>query len=534
MIDCAIKLQQLLFECGEPSRRALVEHIPLNKTRYKICVYRNHSFELIEHTISAYLDFADSLSSFVYSDYDDSLSFINFDQTADMAIVWLDLARYSHSGSISDFISERLKVLSSKFDKPILFASCGGEVFIDDPNVITFDIDSLSAKFGAKLYDERMECISGTRLSSKAMMAVAKEMGLKYIPSMLRTPLKAIVVDLDNTLYKGVLGEDGILGVQLTDGHKHLQKTLKHLKEQGFFLSIISKNDIEDVLELFDNRHDFPLKKDDFVSIQASWEEKSVLMSNVLSFLNIHYDSVVFVDDNLGELNMMDMKYRDIHCIKACDDAFVTANVVEAYPRLRKFKLNIEDTLRAKDSMANAQRESLKNDLSPKEYLKSLDVNIRFGVDESTTVDRVVELANKTNQFIFNYRRYNNAQITHMIEDEQSVVITISLKDKLSDSGIIGVVTAYLENGTVVIDEIFVSCRALGRGLDDIIVLGALSLACKALDSNKVKVLFKKGERNVPAENFACEKLNEYLQNAADFEYEFPKEIVNIEVKGRI
>jgi len=533
MIDNAIKLQQMLFENGEPSRRTLLEYIPFNKKRYKICVYRNHSFELIEHTINAYLDYADCLSSFVYSDYDDSLSFVNFDTTADMAIIWLDLSRYSNATSISAFISDRLSVLYSKFQKPILLAICGGSVSIINPDIIVFDVDNLSDIFGTKLYDERMESISGTRLSSKAMMAVAKQLGLKYIPSMLRTPLKAIVVDLDNTLYRGVLGEDGIDGIQLTAGHLHLQKVLKYLKEQGFFLSVISKNDIRDVENLFDKRDDFPLKKSDFTSLQASWEDKYVLMQNVLSFLNIHYDSVVFVDDNIGELNMMDIKFNNISCIKACDDADITAHIIESFPRLRKFRISVEDTLRTKDSQSNAEREVLRNSLSQQDYLKSLDVCVRFGIDEIETANRVVELSNKTNQFIFNYRRYTFAQISRMIKDNNSVVITVSLKDKLSDSGIIGVCTAFLDNGIVNIDEVFVSCRALGRGLDDIIVLGAISTACQKLHSNKIRVLFQKGERNVPAENFALKKLANYLVGVDTFSYNMPRDIVKTEIGGR-
>jgi len=534
MIGHAVELQRMLFEQGAPSRRALLEYKKTESAHgFKICVYRNHSFELIENTISAYLDYAECPSSFEYSDYDDSLSFINFDNSADMCIVWLDLSRYLHVDDINEFLSARMAYLNAVFGKPVLFAYCGGEVEFSSANVLCLNVDSLCARQGVKTYDERMEGISGTRLSSKAMMSVAKEIGLKFIPSMLRPALKAIAVDLDNTLYCGVLGEDGVDGVRLTDGHVRLQNALKALKSQGFFLCAISKNDIRDVERLFAARKDFPLGIDDFVSVQASWEEKSALIRNILSATNIHYDSVLFVDDNVGELNAMDLAYPDIHCVRACDDANITADIIENYPRLRKFGINAEDALRSADTKANAERAELRRGWSQSEYLKTLDVRIRFGIDEQSTAERVFELANKTNQFIFNYRRYGKARVEEMIRDSAYRVITVSLKDKLSDSGIVGVCVANLSGRTVCIDELFVSCRALGRGLDDIIVLGAISVACEEFKCDTVKVAFKKGERNLPAEKFVEKELVEYTKQAHSFEYEFPADLVNIEIHGR-
>ncbi len=523
----------MLFEQGAPSRRALLEYKRKSAGVYKVCVYRNHSFELIENTISAYLDYAECPADFEYSDYDDSLSFINFDTSADMCILWLDLSRYRNVGDIKGFLSARLQHLNSVFGKPVLVAYCGRDVEIGLKDVLSLNVDSLCKRQGIKTYDERMESISGTRLSSKAMMSVAKEMGLKYIPSMLRPSLKAIAVDLDNTLYGGVLGEDGIDGIRLTEGHIRLQNALKDLKRQGFFLCAISKNELRDVKTLFAARKDFPLGLDDFVSVQASWEEKSALMSNILAFANIHYDSVLFVDDNVGELSAMDSAYPDIHCVRACDDANITADIIENYPRLRKFGINAEDAIRSEDTKANAERLELRSCMSQAEYLKTLEVNIRFGIDEPSAAQRVSELANKTNQFIFNYRRYQKSQVDEMIGDNACRVITVSLKDKLSDSGIVGVCIANLSGRTVCIDELFVSCRALGRGLDDIIVLGAISVACEEFKCDTVKVAFKKGERNLPAQKFVNEKLVEYTKEAHGFGYEFPTDLVNIQIYGR-
>ena len=137
----------------------------------------------------------------------------------------------------------------------------------------------LSVKFEYSDYDDSLSFFnmkfSGTKLSSLTCIEVSKDLGLNYIPSLLKPNLKGIIVDLDNTLYKGVLGEDGIEGITLTLGHKNLQNSLKKLKDQGFFLCVASKNNEQDVIDLFKKREDFPLSLNDFTKVYANWNSKS-------------------------------------------------------------------------------------------------------------------------------------------------------------------------------------------------------------------------------------------------------------------
>lgn len=520
-----LELQSEIFE-KKLSRRQLMDYVPGQPAQYKICVYRNHSFELIEHTLPIYLDYAGIGAEFVYSDYDDSLSFLELPD-ADMLILWLDMERYK-TDDPAGFINSRISYLLSVFKKPVLLVTAGGSL-APDGRVLYFDAGAfLAEKFGEKAFDLRMEPFTGTRLSQNAISETARKLGLLYIPALLKPSLKAVVVDMDNTLYSGVLGEDGIDGIKLTDGHAALQKRLKKMAEQGFFLCAASKNEESDVLEMLENRADFPLKKSDFTKLCISWQSKADSIKQIAEFLNVGVDSLLFIDDNIGEISSVRSIYPGVHCIRAYEDAALTECVLENYPGTLKFASTAEDSLRNSDVNANAQRAELQNSMSHEDYLRSLEATLRFSIDDEERAQRVYELSNKTNQFIFNYKRYTRTQVDDLIASPDSCIVTVSLSDRLSDSGLIGVCVGTKTGDHIDIEECFVSCRALGRGLDEAIVLGAISEVCRRLGSDRVRVMFREGERNAPAKAFAEKNLSGYLNAAEKFEYTFPDKLIRV------
>ncbi len=510
-----LDLQELVFE-KSLNRNDLYSYENVSKNKFRIAIYRNHSFELIEHTINLYLDYADINADFVYSDYDDSLSFLNLDLTADLVIVWVDLTRYK-TENVNEFIKERLDYLSSVYKKQILFVPFGENLKIEKSNIITYDLSKIENKFGDKFTDLRLEPFSGTKLSPKAQMEISKDLGLKYIPSCLMTPIKAVIFDLDNTLYKGVLGEDGWQGVELTEGHKKLQEKIVELSKQGFFICIASKNEEQDVIEMFNKRNDFPLKLENITKLCVSWNSKADSISEIQKFLNIGIKDMLFVDDNMGEIASVKTVHPIINVILAKDNADMTLNILENYPRMLKLNINYEDSIRKQDTQANEQREQLKNTLSKEEFLKTLKMELTYGINKKAQIKRISELANKTNQFICSYKRYSENEVEEIMEDKNSLIITVSLKDKLSDSGIIGVLVFRNKTDYVDIEEAFISCRALGRGIDENIVLYPIQRALEEFRQTRVKFNFTKGERNKPAETFIDEYLAEYKNSVAEF-----------------
>lgn len=522
-----LELQKWLFET-KPGRRELLTYKAKEKPKYHVQVFRNHSFELVEHTIGAYLDYAQIGVSFSYSGYDDSLSFAELDQTADLILLWIDAGRYGGK-DIQGFLAERVAYLGNLFPKPILLALVGQTVEIRQANTVVIDLSEISAKLGDGFTDERAKAVTGTSLSSRAMLEISRELGLRYLPGLLRPALKAILVDLDNTLYAGVLGEDGADGIRLTPGHGRLQQQLKRFSEQGFFLCAVSKNDPTDVEELFRVRTDFPLKKEDFTQISASWDAKADSIRKTADFLHIDPESMVFVDDNIGELMSVCAAIPSIHLLHAQKNADITCEVLTCYPGLFRLSRLNEDAVRKNDIQSQEERQALKTELSYEEYLRSLNMQLKFEYCNTRQTTRIAELANKTNQFIFRYQRYSEREVENRMRSPEYLVVSVSLSDRLSDSGLIGVCVGRKLEDYVEIEECFVSCRALGRGIEDILVLGAIQGILTQFHVDKLLVPFVKGPRNTPAEQFVKSHLEPYQAHPAKFFYQVPDDLLEIE-----
>lgn len=528
----SLELQEYIFE-KKPKRRELLQYCAKEQPhKFKVQVFRNHSFELIEHTISVYLDYAGVGVSFSYSNYDDSFSFLDLDTSADLVIVWIDGGRYPNI-CVQDFLTERLQALRAVTNQPVLVLPFRTDVSLSMADVLTVNLSQLCAELGTELVDERTLAATGTALSSKAMLHVSKALGLQYLPALLQPTLKGLVVDFDNTLYQGVLGEDGIQGVTLTPGHKALQQELKQLAGQGFFLCAASKNELEDVCKLLDQRADFPLKREDFTKLCVSWQPKEESIEEIARYLNIHTDSLLFIDDNIGELTSVQMRHPQIRLLHAKEDAFTTLEVLRYYPGLLKLRSSSDDAKRSADVRSNEERSLLRQTMSHSDYIKSLELKLTYVLDDRTRISRVAELSNKTNQFIFNYKRYSEAEVEQLMSCEDTAVLTLSLSDRLSDSGLVGVFAGRRQDDRLELEECFVSCRALGRGIDEIMVCGAISILLKHFGVSQLHVQFQPGPRNKPAEAFVNEHLSEYCAEPMEFAYELPQDLLTINIFER-
>jgi FkbH-like protein len=293
---------------------------------------------------------------------------------------------------------------------------------------------------------------------------------------------------------------------------------------------VASKNDEKDVLGLFEKRHDFPLKLEDFTKICAHWDSKSQSISDIASYINIAPDSLLFIDDNLGEIVSVLENHSDIRVLWAKEDAALTCRALSEVPGLLKLNVKHEDNLRKGDVQANQHRKDLQKSLTKEEYIKQLNMELTFSLDHPGQVDRVSELSRKTNQFIFSYRRYTTPSIEALVKDPLARVIAISLKDNLSDSGIIGVIVMKKQGDMAFLDECFVSCRALGRGVDEAIVLGAIHIGLKSLGVHKLQLDFIKGDRNLPAEKFIEKNLVSYRSVPSVFSYELPTNLITVNI----
>ena len=331
-----------------------------------------------------------------------------------------------------------------------------------------------------------------------------------------RTPRKAIAVDLDGTLYAGTLGEDGPAGVELTEGHRVLQHRLVGFRNEGMLLALVSRNEPADVEALFAERDDFPLRLSDFSAIEVSWDDKSIAVGRVASALRIGCDSIVFVDDNPGELAGVGASLPVI-TVHAGADATQTASALEHVAGIFRWRTSVEDRLRADDLRASEVRAQIGQAASsPDDYLRSLQVQLDLLVGPRQQVARLAELSAKTNQFNLSLRRMNEAEIARRVIDAPSNVVAIRLADRLSDSGIVGMIVGSRVGRALHIDELCVSCRALGRRLEDSMLTKAVLVMAGQPAPETVIFAVRKGPRNAPARNWLAQYAGVQMDDETD------------------
>ncbi|RDU66516.1 HAD family hydrolase [Helicobacter didelphidarum] len=525
-----------------------------------INIHRNHAFEPLESVITPFLHYSGLKADFTLSSYDDSL---NFDKIieSDLEIIWLDISRYK--SDIAEYLESRLEFLRQTSKAPILAIlmdiadSKTLQNTRDFSNIVEHITHCeilcisqiLQERESKQILDELKSSITGTRLSNIACLHLAQILGLRLIPSLLLPSLKAIVLDLDNTLYYGILGEDGAKSLTLTQEHKALQEKILTYKKQGFLLALASKNEEQDAKAMFELRSDFPLQWSDFDYVQVNWNPKSENLAHIAQYFNIGLDSILFIDDNPAEIE--NVKPTGVKTILATEPSEVL-RILELFPQMRKTRINKEDSLRANDIAANAKRKELEN-LSQEEYFKNLQIELEFHLDDRANMVRIHELLNKTNQFIANYTRPTQEQVKSWLDSQNYVIVSIAMRDKLSDSGNIAIIVGRsferdmglsaekgeidsekcaeardfhnekCKNGGSVekkckgakegithgglgkevsleIIDIVVSCRALGRRLESLMLYKAFALMSENLgvDSQRIIVHYQKGERNKP------------------------------------
>lgn len=488
--------QQTLF-APRPSRLDLMG-LALDKPQapaQRVNIWRNHAIETLLTLAQPYLDWADLPLDPWLSGYDDSLSFAEHAPAA-AELLWLDASRLPTDAG---WLHSRIAALRALSRAPILVLATA-PVDAAGADVHKADLAAACAAAGVPMLDARLAKVAGSPLSAAAQSVIARELACRWLPALLLPPVKAVAVDLDHTLYAGVLGEDGADGVQLTPGHEELQRQLKALRERGIFLALVSRNEHADVQALFERRADFPLRWDDFSVTEVSWGDKAEALQRVATALNIDVSAVAFVDDNPGELAQVGQRLPTLRSVFAHADAALTARVLDHLPALWRWRVSAEDAKRVDDQRANARRAELA-EADPEAYFKSLGVKLRFSLNDRDQLARMAEMSGKTNQFNLALARLTEADYAARLADPAGAVVTIELADRFSDSGVIGLLAARIRDGAITVDELLISCRAMGRRLEDSIVIGAL----QCLPPGPVRFAVTDGPRNQPARQWLGE-----------------------------
>ena len=288
---------------------------------------------------------------------------------------------------------------------------------------------------------------------------------------------KCLILDLDNTLWGGILGEDGVDGILLSGSYPgkafHLwQEGLKELQKSGVMLAICSKNNISDVEEVWTNRDDMLLQKSDFVAMRINWQDKATNIRELSDELNIGLDSMVFVDDNPTERELIKQQLPEIAVPDFPSQPYglmgLYKDLITNY--FGVYRITQEDRAKTEQYKANTLRRQQQTAFTNMEdYLQSLEMKLRIEKVSDATLQRVAQLTQKTNQFNLTTRRYTEADIRQMLE-EGADVWTLTVADKFGDYGLTGVLIIKNNN----IDTFLLSCRVLGKGVENAFLLSVL------------------------------------------------------------
>lgn len=295
---------------------------------------------------------------------------------------------------------------------------------------------------------------------------------------------KCLVLDLDNTLWGGILGEDGIDGIQLGGDYpgkafSYWQRSLLELAHNGVILAICSKNNEADVIETWEKNPAMVLKREHFSAIRINWTDKATNMRELANELNIGLDSMVFLDDNPGERELIKQLLPEVSVPDFPDKPYQLMpffkSLVENYFRI--YMVTNEDRAKTEQYRANAQRNAEQaRFIDLESYLYSLDIQLEIRPADEHNLPRIAQMTQKTNQFNLTTRRYAQADVQHLL-DLGWHIYCMSVSDRFGDSGITGTIFLEpVEETTVKIDTLLLSCRILGKGIEEAFVKTVFNL----------------------------------------------------------
>jgi FkbH-like protein len=310
-------------------------------------------------------------------------------------------------------------------------------------------------------------------VSAKSFRAYSRGL-VRSFSTLFRAPRKILCTDLDNTLWGGVLGEDGPEGIATGSdfpGNCYLeyQRYLKQLSSRGILLAIVSKNNEADVREAFHLRAaDLALSLDSFVAHKISWNEKADSIRELAKELSLGLDSFVFVDDSPVECEAIRQQLPEVAVVEApAAEPWRLVEVLSAQPFFDAAAVTDDDVHRADEYRAQAKRAELAGSASSRdEFLASLGIVCSFQSALLAPLSRAVQLLAKTNQFNLTTRRHSAAEIEEFASVARGQAVVVRARDRFGDAGVVGLALARRQGDSCVIDSLLLSCRVIGRGIE--------------------------------------------------------------------
>jgi FkbH-like protein len=383
-------------------------------------------------------------------------------------------------------------------------------VAVAETGVYVFDYDGLVARHGRDAWhDERKWLTVRLPIAASNLNNMVREW-MRFLHPLTGKVAKALVVDLDNTLWGGVIGEDGMTGIRLGTEYpgaafQAVQRALLDLHRRGILLAVCSKNNPEDANEALEKHPGMILKPEHFSAMRINWTDKAQNLREIAAELNIGTDALAFLDDNPIERQQVRSALPEVFVIDLPSDPMEFARIVRDCPVFERLTLSTEDQQRGAMYQAQREREQLEQNISSREdFYRSLQQEIEISPLTKANLARIAQLTNKTNQFNLTTRRYSEQQISELTAKPDWNCFSIRVRDRFGDNGLVGVALTHHQGAVSEIDTLLLSCRVIGRTVETAF-LSFLADQARILGATQLQGWFLPTKKNAPARDFYAE-----------------------------
>lgn len=346
------------------------------------------------------------------------------------------------------------------------------------------DVEMLSSLYGARnWFDPRFWFHAKQPVSLDCIIPLVRDTAA-IAAAIYGRATKCIVLDLDNTIWGGVVGDDGIEGLRLGPGTAEgeafhaFQRHLLALKHRGILLAVCSKNEEETARAPFKHHEGMVLAADDIVSFRANWNPKPDNIRSIAEELNIGLDSIVFVDDNPAERELVRQTIPEVRVLELGDDPSQYPMLLSRSGWLETVSITAEDRQKSDQYLANRARANAQNSVVDYEsYLVSLNQSAEIRSFEPADMDRIAQLINKTNQFNLTTQRMTRGEVETLASRKDAITASMRLTDKFGDNGLISVAAGLIKENVLTIDIWLMSCRVFKRGAEFALANHLMSVA---------------------------------------------------------
>lgn len=374
----------------------------------------------------------------------------------------------------------------------------------DTAGAYLLDYDDAIARHGRdRWFDARKFAAVKLPLTVSAMACLAAEWW-RYLSVLALPPAKVLALDLDNTLWGGVVGEDGLEGLKLGPDSPgsffcELQQAVVDIARRGVLVVLVSKNNEPDALEVIDQHPAMVLRREHLAAWRINWDAKPANLVALAAELNLGLDSFIFVDDNPAECEAVLQALPEVEVVELPKDPSLYASLLRRLPRLERLSLSQEDAERTRYYVEDRSRRDLQAQTGSLDaFLASLDIELSVEPISAATLSRAAQLTQKTNQLNTTTRRRTEAELQAQLAETGWRGYTFRARDRFGDSGVIGVAVTHDEAGASTIDTFLLSCRVIGRGVETAF-LDHLAREAEAHGASVLQGAFLPTAKNAPA-----------------------------------